>query len=285
MIAIIYPNNYVLDETSIIKERIESFVKIISIKNSLSDAIIDNLNPSSGYIVHTEKCYADENYTYQICHAMESNKEVNEIGIALNEEHIEIKGNVILMKFESMLDGYEICNITIDDVIEILRYTIFHNGIVITPNDDIDEFRFKMNPFEWMTEREVKNLKYFEIEILEMIIYIYIQLEPENNKLNNITSALLHENEVPIFGNVYLVLTNLSGYFIPFKKEIFKKLLVLMSGDNFNKKLIGRENEYKNSFVVIQKRYKEYIKTHSSSYIPFIMKNTTSLNEIAKEIK
>jgi hypothetical protein len=292
MIALIHPNNFIPSDISeinfteeIIKDQIETYIEFVPLsQNSLSDTIIEQLKPERGFLIHTEKCYQDENYSYQLCHMNANDKEKNNrIGKILNDEIADIRGNIILMKFEYSLDKYEIVKITLDDIINILQQTLLRTGIVITPNDDVDEFHFKLNPFEWMSETEIKNLTYFEIEIFEMVIYIYIQKKPENNKLNNIASALLHENNIPINGNVYLVLTNINGCFYPFHKETFMKLVALMSCKDFNRKLNEEETNYKNSFIVINNRFKEYKKNHSEKYIRFEITNPKTLNEIANE--
>jgi len=290
MIALIHPNLFSPPTTAninflfeTIREQIEAYIEILPLKeNSLSDTIFECLKPETSYIIHTEKCYSDEDNTYQLCHVM-SKGEKNGIGISLNEEHAEINGNIILMKFGYLLDKYEIENITINEIVNVLQHTLIHSGLIIRANNNIDKFSFKLNPFEWMSENEIKNLAYFEIEILEMVLYIYIQKNPENDKLNEMASALLHENDIPIIGDIYLLLTDINGYFISFDKTFFDKLLVLMSGEHFDRNLTEKENKIKNSFIVVKNRYAEYIKTHSNKFIPFKSENKKTLNEISKE--
>jgi len=212
-----------------------------------------------------------------------SNSDKNGIGISLNEEHAEIKGNIVVLKFDYSLDKYKIGNITLNDIVDILQNILVHSGLIIRANGNIDKFRFKLSPFEWMLEKEIKNLSYFEVEILEMVLYIYIEKNPENNKFNDIASALLHENDVPITGDVYLLLTDINGYFLPFSKKFFRKLLVLMSGEHFNKNLTDEESKCKNSFIIIKNRYNEYIKTHLTEFTPFKSENKKTLNEISRE--
>jgi hypothetical protein len=299
-IIIINPNNFCISDfipskinyNEILTFLIEHTTIInVSSPNDMMGTIINTLNLSQDIHGNTTTIFESSNYIVQMCHLLDDqlntfNKPINEIaniyhkGITQPEKKDIIKGHVVCMKTNIINDKFEVDSLNIEDLATILYRNCVKRGIVLNQNS-IDEFEYVAEPIEFMTLDEKLNTKFFEFNISEYIVKVFIEIKPSFDTLNESLSALFGKHNV--YGRGFVTLQTIDGKFIDLNIDIFEKILYILSDrQNINNNEI---NNTDNFYRLIDKRYKLFKKNNPSKKYFFEnsgQNNRPSLNQLVQ---
>ncbi len=293
-----------------IENDIEDYIKLTNISNetSMIELIVNTLEITPEINVFTTNIYEDEQYVFQMIHLIqyENHKlfeNINNIVIEKKKNNIanilcnnlyKVFGNVIITKSKINSDNsISPENITLNDIINVFRKKKVNTGILIKPNNNLEEIEYVGNPLSWMDANKTTNFRYYEIEIMGKIFMFFIEIMPENNILNNFATHL-YGGANPIFGNVFLVMRNkpedmriTENIYLDLFKNTIIKLEKIIKNVNFDKseEPVGYDHinkKYSNFYNLINEKYKNILKKDINEII--IDYNNKSLNEITQTL-
>lgn len=283
-----------------LEDDIEDFIEIVPISNldNVMEKIIDVLKLTPDMTAHTTTCKEDNNYIYQMCHLIDETKsgQQNNICIRFANSLFRVVGDVVLMKSKILFDGKtELCNITLDDIIDLYRDSLVKTCVKIMPDDSVDDVLYIFNPIDWMNPEKLNNIRYHEIGLSDKILMFFIELVPDNNIINKKASILYGKR---IYGNVVMAMrhkqedirhTEYEYYSID--KLTVNKLVSVMSVNN--DMLTIQKPETKTNQIVINfhtildKKYSVYRSKYTSGYSLELFDQfdvTKSVNDISRDI-
>ena len=270
-IAIIKPNNFLFDKTQESLSQIKQYIELKEVtQDTLMETIIDILNISSNIVSETSMSYEDSEYVYQISHikrnakynkSIDTNQEVNGIASYLVKGREEIYGIAILLCFKIMdnnkCSGY---TIKLDDINRLLYKKIVHVGLKVNCDGAVEECTFT----EDIVDKHSNYDKRIELSVLNFNLIVIVCSKPKPNKINKKATILFGDKK--IHGIVYVALLETSNIFSSITKEVFSKLLTVLSTSMYCRNLKSNELKDKqcidgespiimNNHCILEKRY------------------------------
>lgn len=268
-IVLIKPNNLNIENiSSITKEKINEIIneytELITVTHdTMMENIIKLINLNTEIIGSTDLCYQNSNYIYQLCHIdYKSNKidheniKQNELGSILTIENNDILGNAVLIK--SKIGNNYLCETSSMDkdlLYDLIYNRIFHKGIIVKTNGEIDEFEFNKNPFENL-DVDISNYRYIELQFLKFDFILFIQLDPKPNEINKKITRIAGTYKV--HGDVIMISQATINNFLNIDKILFDKIDEISWGNLSDRKLTEEENkdgEHINNLPIVMNRY------------------------------
>lgn len=192
----------------LLEEDIEEYVKIYDAKDSYDGMqyIIEKCEFKPDELIYNTIISISSKYIYYMTHTIEdnnkSNKDINKIAIYLSKNKYKITGSVGIIKEEILTYcKTKISLIKFDEMLDIYYNNLVYTGIRIVENGDISEFKYILNPIDWMKPEETQNYKFIEFTIFDKVIMIFIELKPKNDIINEKASILYNKK---INGTVYI---------------------------------------------------------------------------------
>jgi len=286
-IAIIKPNNYIITdvvidqmEVSKIEENIIDYVELISVESptEMMEVVVDKIQLTSDIMGYTTKCAENENYVYQICHivpdkADEKTSDINGIASHLGEGQLKIYGTCVLIKTKILSNNTcESVSLTINDISHLLQRKFIHTGVIVRPDDTVDEFTFSKDPIEQFVA-DAQNYRYLEIEYLNMIFMVYIELIPTHDEINKMASIFSYSHK--IHGNTLMAMKTTDGEYLDLDKELFNKVISCVSdisiprsltqSEDLNGTVKDNKQIIMNFYTTVVKRYLNYCEKYTSN--------------------
>jgi hypothetical protein len=276
-IIIINPNNFSVSDyisSKINYDDIIDFLKDhttivnVSTTNDMIGTIVNTLDLTQEIPGNTTTIFESTNYIIQMCHLLDDtenifNKPINEIanvyhkGLTQPEKKDIIKGSVVCMKSKiNQNDLFEVDSLTINELATLLYRNCVKRGIVLNKNS-IDEFEYVSEPIEFMTLDEKLNTKFFEFNVSEYIIKVFIEIKPSFDSINEPLSALFGRHNV--YGRGFITQQNVDGRFVDLNIDTFKKLLYVLS-DRQKKDTDEKTKDTNNFYRLIDKKYNKFKK-------------------------
>nr|QBK88911.1 MAG: uncharacterized protein LCMiAC02_00040 [Mimivirus LCMiAC02] len=289
-IAIIKPNEFLFDKTQTSSlSQIKQYIELKEItQDIMMETIIDVLNIPSNIISETSMSYEDNEYVYQISHIKKDanynanhnddkhtniiDDKVNGLASYLVKGREEIYGTAILLCFKIMDNNQcEAHTIKLDDIDKLLFKKVVHIGLKVTPdgnNGDVEEYTFMEDPLHLEEGKisDCKNCKRVELSVLNFNLIVIICSKPKHNIINKKATILFGDKK--IHGTVYIALLETDNIYSSITKEMFNKLLTVLSIPMYCRKLRGYELKDRqelnnipivmNSHCILEKRYNTY---------------------------
>jgi hypothetical protein len=276
-------------------------IKSVSSSEEMIGVIVNTLNMKNDTLAHTTNIYESSNYVIQMCHLIDddnfkSGKNMNEVaniywkGILGREGKEEIRGKVVCMKSKINNDKYETETLHLKELANILYRNCVKRGIILNLNS-YDEFEFVAEPIEFMTLEERMNCKYFEFQALDYIIKVFVEIKPSFNSINEPLSAIFGRHNVK--GKGIVTIQNVDGKFIDLPKDIFIKLLAILSDKSSLSKSDNKNNENENNenkkddkqsvdnfYRILDNKYNEFNKKYKSKKYLYDTTDKPILNEL-----
>jgi hypothetical protein len=246
-IVLIKPNKITFTDEELNKgsllDRCSEYITFIDVtKETMMENIIDNINLTTELMGSTSIVYQDADYIYQLCHVSPTvNKtsinenEFNQIATDLLIESDKVYGNAILLR--SLIMDNNICEadtITTDLLEQQLINHQIHIGLKISVNGDVTEYKYRDNPLFELSKEDIKYYRYLEIEFMKFHIIIFVNKNPQPNKVNKRITRL--SGIYKIYGDVIVIIKTDKKIFLDFNKELYYKMDRLSWGS-----LKGRE--------------------------------------------
>lgn len=308
-IAIINPNDYIpsVYSTEKIKDDIEDFIKIVKVADTteMMKVVIKVINLTEKQTGHTTRCSESSSHIYDICHTIQdkhyTGKDANYVASRLAYGHLNIYGNCVIIKSKINTDGScSTDNITIDDIVQILRRKFVHKGIMINTNDTINEITYMCNPAERLTPKEIENIKGFEYQFLNYVFGLYIFLHPPDTIINNNASLISNKHVV---GPAMLTLRSIDGELVDIDENLYTQIITTIKDGGFSRNLELNESVepireksgkqlISNFYTVLSSRYYKCSKKteKSNKYIDLLKKistdtplNTITIHKLAQD--
>lgn len=292
--------NHTRFKKEILEEDIEDFINIYEAKNSYEgmQSIIEKCGFNHEELLHTTIVYESHKYVYYMIHNVNDKNDkttnINKIAIYLSKNRFKIYGSVGIIKEEIKPNGDTvISSMNINEILDIYYSNLVFKGIKIDEKGVIDEFKYILNPIDWMKPEESLNYKFFEYEIFDKIIMIFIELRPKNDIFNEKASILLSKK---VNGTVYVALRTkiddikqIEHVYENLDKSIAEKLIYVLSVNQDDIK--ESEHERKKMKIVcfhtiLEKRYKNFMnrKEELKSYnLALKFKDHISVNRLATD--
>lgn len=205
-----YQYNFARFTRENLEEDIEDYINIKSIKQEeLIDVIGEALEIQPDNIVHTTTVTCDENsnYIFEICHLIDEfgtdTTVQNNIAIKLTNNQFRIVGDCIILKHQILHDHTELCDITLNDIIDLYYSSLVKQCVKINPDSTMDDVKYIFGPIDWITESVAhKNYRFHEKEFNSKLIMMYFfEIVPDKKILNIQASRLLGK---AIYGTVVI---------------------------------------------------------------------------------
>ncbi len=294
-----------------IEDSIEDYIKVSSLENEndFSNLVSHTINPPESSKLFTTTFFENEKNVYQIVHLAtfdgsennELNKKImekkyNGLGTVLVNEIYKIYGNVIVIKSEIKNDDTtKLADLTIKEFFDIFRQKKVTKGVLIKPNNEINEIEYVGNPLSWLDTAEAHNFRYYEKEILGQIFMFFIQIKPKEKKINKYACEL-YGNTHLIYGDLFIAVKEKpedirqeNDSYIHIDKNIILKLKNLIINTEFSKdhepfKFNPTSRKYENFYTLLDKCDRHFSKQKEKKLIDFPDENSRSLNEITNTI-
>lgn len=265
---------------------LEDYIKFEYNNDTLLDQISEIVQATENCHGSTYLCHEDESYRYELCYAIDDyNKNKNGIGTILCDNRCKITNNAIVLKYKINTNEPKLVDITLNDIIYIFRSKNIHKGIKIDVDSSVDEFQYFFNPLDWKKYDTINNIKFHEFKIYDKILMFFIELKPEKDQLNEISSMVYGKK---ILGTVYAALrlnnddmTHVNVY-CDIDKVTFKKLIDVMLEYNFGSSpKLADFTENNNFYIIINDEFNKYKKNYDINKEKFSkILSSKSLNEL-----
>ena len=293
-----------------IEEELEDYIDQTFINDSseFGIKIINTLDHLNGAMTFTSNIYECNNYVYQMYHLTTydgSNVEINTLikskkynGIAniFANYTFSIFGNALISKFKINHDStLSQEDLGVNELLDIFRKKKVYTGLLIRPNEEINEIEFVGDPLSWVDPRFRMNYRYYEFEICGKIIMLFIQIKPDNNTDNNFAIDLYGRSNI-IKGDVFIALRDkpndcriVHEIYSDININLIKKLRELIIDENFDNSIIPffynhTEMKYENFYTLVDKIYSSYLKKGIKKVIDKKIDNIQNLNEITESL-
>lgn len=292
-----------------IEEEIEDFIIQSNVNDPLefAEKIVKTLEPIEGTMTFTSNIYECNNFVYQMYHLTTfdgSNVEINTKikskkynGIAniFANYTFSIFGSVLISKFKINSD-YTLTQEDLgqNELMDIFRRKKVYKGLLIRPNEEIQEIEFVGDPLSWVDPKSRMNYRYYEFEIFGKVIMFFIQIKPDNNTDNNFAIDLYGRSN-NIKGDVFIAMRDkpndyrvVHEMYSDLNINLIKKLRELIIDENFDKDIQPffynhTEMKYQNFYTLVDKIYSEYLKKEKK-IVNKDIKVTQSLNDLTETL-
>jgi len=190
-------------------EKVKKFVNFIETDN-LQTSINEYFNSESKqekYDLNTLDCLYTRTHVYQIIYGYDNNDE-NYIGSVINYKRKLIKGNILIVKIKITDENDKLTyvedDLSIDDIIYVIKDMFFHTGFHVT--DKINEFlydnKYNMNSIELPLENRANSIElpkeYHDINIFGIPFRIWYTPLGKNENIDKNSSYL---SDISLFLN------------------------------------------------------------------------------------
>ena len=230
------------DEASVhqyLNDLVKDHVAFVSVASTdeMMNTIVDTIGLSTSTIATTTHCCDDADNIFQVCHLNpkrnnlnEDQETINYLASFLGIGKEIIYGNAVFLK--SAITESGLCvpsDVTLDNIVDILRKKITPRCVVIKADGTIEEIKFLNNPFTDSLNRNVEDFDSIEVPILEYNLLLYFEKEAVTKVLNKKASKLMGTTKV--YGDVVIIMMDTENDFGYLTKDLLDNLLTLSSGD------------------------------------------------------
>jgi len=251
-------------------EYISTNIELIEIlHDDLMVFIYNTLNLSEELIGNTTIISENEEYIYQACNinmsdnaGVDEEDNINSIASELAGK-VKLYGPVILLCSKVTENGTCVDeSITLENIAHILYDKLNHKAVRINVDGEVSEIIYKDSP----VENYANKYKYIELPVLKFNLLIYVEIEPEENRVNKKATRLA--GKYKINGSVMIASTNESKEFDSIDKDTVERLLdlsynpgllVLSEEDQEETKLDGLP-VINNKYRILLKKYEGFNK-------------------------
>lgn len=277
-----------------LEEDIEDYVQIFDADDSYEgmQCIIEKCKFDNKDLLHTTIIYESSNCVYYMIHNIDNvTNNINKIAMYLTKNRFNIYGSVGIIKEQIINNNTIISKIKFNDILEIYHNSLVFKGIKISEKNIIDEFTYILNPIDWMKPDDSQNFKFFEYEIFDKILMVFIELYPKNDIFNYNGSVLLQKKTN---GTVYVALRTkiddikqIENIYENLDKTLMDKLIAILSVNQDEiKENDSEKNNMKimNFYTILEKRYNNYLnKKNILQKKDYQTTNQKTLNSLAIE--
>ena len=203
-----------------------NFIKACS-KDRMNDIVskLDELSTLETLEINTILLYSNEKYAYEAIYLkneIENNN--NQFATISNTELLCINGYVAIIKTKFLNGEYIEDNMTFDDLAEIIIKNFYHIGLMINPNNSINELEFNTDkPF-----RTIGNT-FKQIGTIELLNVSFVLYNEESDESNELVMKLFN-NYSNIKGRCFISVLSPEPHlkFLDLTKNMFEKILYLI---------------------------------------------------------
>lgn len=218
-----------------LKESIEDFVKLIDIKNT--NELLDLINKinSKGYTNTIDEFYYDSDYVYQAIfiyrELSEKLSDINRLATQFIYEKMHVLGDMIIIKRSIINNDFDYVNLTMDDLLNVLRSQFIHTAIIIKPNGELIEKYYVHHPLEINFGQEIDNTRIHQSKVIDFVLNFHIDIKTEKTQsnYNKYASNIYKKN---IYGNVLVSLCDNTDHYqknINLDKSTLQSLINIFS--------------------------------------------------------
>lgn len=293
-VGLIEPNKLLLDNLSCnnrtfdnIKYILEQYIQLKEISSDpekIGLCIAKNLNNPSDRIIQSYFCLEIDGYVYYTFYSLvETHKFTDEIrttknfvGEYISKSNEYVYGNIIILKINYITGKNE--NITVDEIIELFKQRIVHTAIIVSPENKITMHKYINNPLvnSSFTSNECPcDIKSF----IGCDISMYFDPTPTNDKINSYGSII--SKSFKINGDIIFILSRYYDgeiYFIDISKEVFNKIMVIVSNTSNYNCDINEDDTY--FYKILEHKYSSITCKEICTNIPDDVLNAASANSM-----
>jgi hypothetical protein len=268
-IAVIRPNNIILGKDLLsvdaIKAAINEYIVITSItQDSMMELIVDTIKLDSNMMGSTSVCKQDAHKIYQLCHLnMEDNGQKNDadqfnsVASCLTAGAVEVYGASVFLVSNILDDGLCSCaSVTLDEIADIIYHKLIHKAVKIGTDGVIEEFTFITDPLEGLTDDEISNYQWMEMELLKFNLILFIQVSPVVDVVNKKATLLVGDKVVN--GDVLVVSKSAEDEYLDLDNNLITNLLTICVGTLKSRSLTDdeeKDGERINNLTIVQNSY------------------------------
>jgi hypothetical protein len=280
-IALIKQNNIIFDYNDLInstpdffKSHIAKYIEIIQVTlDNVMEIIVNKIGMTTEIMGATSKCLDTNEYIYQLCHLNEDDikgdkqQNINSIASYLVLGKGPMFGPIVLFKSDFIENRTcipsNICNI--DEVCSLLYERLVHTCVLLNSDETVTIKKFVESPSEFVTEYDINNYKFIEVNYLNFNLLIFIQMNPDNNTINKRATRLA--GIYKILGSAILVCKTSENDYINITRDFYDKLDMASWGtiksrdindyENDADKKIGDLDVIINNFNILDNRVKK----------------------------
>jgi len=256
-----------------LEEDIEDFIQIFSDNNAYDgmQSIVEKCKFSSDDLIHTTVIQETCKYVYYMIHTVNddnnSSHNINRIAMYLARNKFKIYGSVGIIKEEVLSSGdTAICQMKLSEILQIYQDCLTFTGVKIDENGDVNEIKYILNPIDWLKPEQCSNYKFFEFEIFDKIMMVFIEMIPKNDIFNVKASTILSKK---VHGTVFVALRakiddikQIDHIYENLDKETISKLISILQVDQNDVNESANEKQkmkIMNFHIIIDKRYKKLL--------------------------
>ncbi len=250
-------------------ENIGDFVQFLKLSTiyELFTTINVLINPKDIHIVNIEDLYYTSDYVYQAifksvskdtnCYSSLVN-ESNKLATQMLGERNIVDGDMIIIKRSITSCDFKYCDITCDDITEILQSQILHTAIIIENDGTITEQKYTYSPLEInFGQSHIDNVRYHEFKYLDFRLFFHVDTKAERTNINTFASEIYGQN---IYGNVLISLSDNSDSSpvnLNLTKDILNQIHTVILYHIHNKSEIDRK-KYRRNLEIKNKDFDDY---------------------------
>jgi hypothetical protein len=264
-IAIIKPNNVVLNHLVNIIDVIKNYVELVEVNSeTMMETVVDTIKLNTELMGSTTICKEDDKFVYQLCHlnmaeneGTNNEEDFNAIGSYLVMGNKKIYGSCVLICSSILNSGLcSTSNVTFENIINILSTKIIHCGIMVSVDNTVEDIHFINDPMENYSDDQIKNYKWMEVSILKFNLLVFIQSVPTKDIINKKGTRLVGTYRV--HGDIIVVSKSSEDEYIDIDKKLFNDILSVCGGPLSSRTLKEDEKmdgERIDNLPVVQNRF------------------------------
>jgi hypothetical protein len=266
-LAIIKPNfcKITKDSLPLLNDEVDKYINIATVTH---DKLPEVITTAIGMVPQkvmgdTTTIYQDNICLYDMCHVdPEQNKTepdesiFNGIATHLMIDNKKVYGTVVILR--SLLTNDKTCepaNLTIEHIIDLLKYKTLHTGLFVPISGAITEYQFYLDPVEDVDVNVMKNMGYVETTISKFNLLTFFPIDDADHKINKRATRLLNKK---VYGDVYIASRSTEITYEDLTLDLYGKLDKISWGHSKNRDLTEeetKEGEENNGMPVIINRY------------------------------
>lgn len=258
---------------------LKDYIEIINIsaqQETTMQDILKYLDLPENSTCNTYKCYESDDKIMYLLYCIDNSNPVNYIGRFLAERHEEVYGNCIVLQTINDINGtIKNCDISLHDVVDVIRSRFIHRSVLIFPNGDMQEQDFTSTPLD-NTSFDENNCRCIHVEFLNKILCMFIQQQPSIDIINPYATIIGKKNKIHGAVIITLLAQPPSIEVLDLTVVLMKKILCALSDYNISRDLTNKDT-CENFYVNLERRVQK-MDNNINTTIPDDVLNSPPMN-------